>query len=158
MLKRNKKFCTENNLCFSCILCTHNDSASMNRACNKRLQKEAELAQTDETIKLSHDPDDIRKWKATIMGPIDSFYENHVFDLSISVPQEYPLVPPKIMFVTKIFHPNVRFESGEICLDILKKEWSPAWSLQSSCRAILAILSDPAHDSPLNCDAGNMVS
>ena len=48
-------------------------------------------------------------------------------------------------------------KTGEICLDILKKEWSPAWSIQSACRAIMALLSEPAADSPLNCDAGNMI-
>jgi len=32
-----------------------------------------------------------------------------------------------------------------------------AWGLQASCRAILALLSAPDADSPLNCDAGNMI-
>ena len=60
-------------------------------------------------------------------------------------------------FVTKVFHPNVHFRTGDVCLDILKKEWSPAWGVQAACRAILALLSDPDADSPLNCDAGNMI-
>lgn len=42
-------------------------------------------------------------------------------------------------------------------MDILKKEWSPAWGLQAACRAVLALLSDPDAESPLNCDAGNMI-
>jgi ubiquitin-protein ligase len=42
-----------------------------------------------------------------------------------------------------------------VCLDILKTAWTPAWTLQSVCRAIIALLSNPEADSPLNCDAGD---
>lgn len=77
-----------------------------------------------------------------------------VFELSVAAGADYPMRPPKIAFVTPIFHPNVLWRTGEICLDILKQNWTPAWDLQGACRAILALLSDPAADSPLNCDAG----
>ena len=43
----------------------------------------------------------------------------------------------------------------QVCLDILKTAWTPAWTLHSVCRAILALLSSPEADSPLNCDAGS---
>eukprot|EP01040_Poterioochromonas_malhamensis_P001010 gene1010-1072_t len=129
---------------------------------SKRLQKEhsqikKSTGSKDEILKLEPNSDNIMRWNATIQAPKDSYYEGFSFDLSIDVPSNYPLVPPVIKFKTKIFHPNVLFDSGEICLDILKKEWSPAWSLQSACRAIIALLADPAPDSPLNVDAGNML-
>ncbi len=56
--------------------------------------------------------------------------------------EDYPITPPSIIFITKIFH---------------QAEWSPAWNLSSACRAIIALLAEPAADSPLNCDAGNMI-
>lgn len=125
----------------------------------KRLRKELQCLekQPDEYIKLTANPDNIQMWRALIRAPSDSVYSGFMFDVSIDVGSDYPLTPPKMKFQTKIFHPNVLFETGEICLDILKKEWSPAWSLQSACRAIMSLLSDPAPDSPLNCDAGNML-
>lgn len=59
---------------------------------------------------------------------------------------------------TKIPHCNVDFRTGEICLDILKKEtWSPAWTLQSSVLAIVVLLDNPEPDSPLNIDMANLV-
>ena len=126
----------------------------------KRLRKEKEQlgnGESDKDIMLSCDSVDLLSWKAVILGPSDTPYEGYLFKLMIEVPNEYPLLPPKIRFATKIFHPNIHFKSGEICMDVLKRDWTPAWSLNSACRAILSLLSDPNAESPLNCDAGNMI-
>jgi len=125
----------------------------------KRLRKEAQNLEgsRDEDIQLRSVDADLLKWTAVLRGPPETPYAGFLFVVTIDVPETYPLVPPVMKFATKIFHPNVYFETGEICMDILKKEWSPAWSLQSACIAIHAILSEPNPDSPLNCDAGNML-
>lgn len=44
-----------------------------------------------------------------------------VFKLELFLPDDYPMTPPKIRFLTKIFHPNVD-KLGRICLDVLKSE------------------------------------
>lgn len=42
-----------------------------------------------------------------------------IFKLELFLPEDYPMTPPKIRFLTKIFHPNVD-KLGRICLDVLK--------------------------------------
>lgn len=131
----------------------------------KRLSRELLSIKRDlknhinETIYLQ--PTNVSKsllgWTALLKGPQDTPYEGGVFQLSISCNNQYPLRPPSMVFITKIFHPNINFHTGEICLDILKQEWSPAWGLQAACRAVLALMSDWDAESPLNCDAGNMI-
>ncbi|XP_024527629.1 protein PEROXIN-4-like [Selaginella moellendorffii] len=111
----------------------------------------------DSDIQLVCDDTNIHRWTAHIKGPAETPYHEGVFQLAISVPDNYPLLPPLVRFVTKIFHPNVHFKTGEICLDILKTAWSPAWTLQSVCRAVIALMAHPEADSPLNCDCGNLL-
>ena len=129
------------------------------RATMKRLRKELQLLrdEPDPDIALGDVTDDMKKWRTIIKGPEDSPYAGGTFELVIDIGHMYPFAPPNIRFATRVFHPNVHFETGEICLDILKSQWSPAWGIQASCRAITALLSGPAADSPLNCDAGNMI-
>lgn len=101
--------------------------------------------------------DNLWDWTGFVRGPIGTPYENRVFQIKISVPQDYPLQAPSVHFITSIFHPNIHWVTGELCVDILKEEWSPAWSLNSVCRAVLALLHDPNPSSPLNCDAANIL-
>ena len=130
---------------------------------NRLLKEYRELCdptKSDPDIELAlEDESDVFVWLAQLRGPADSPYEDGLFKLHIKCPPNYPLAPPKVSFVTPIFHPNVLFKTGEICLDILKPDsWTPAWTLQSVCRAVTALLSHPEADSPLNCDCGAPLS
>ena len=128
----------------------------------KRLRKEAQemravRASEEPDIRLRVKEDDLLEWVAWIRGPADTPYALGVFELEISVSPEYPVVPPTVRFVTPIFHPNVHGTTGEVCVDILKSEWTPAWTLLAACRAVRAVLEEPNAESPLNCDAGNLI-
>src|SRR6185369_17062585 len=70
---------------------------------------------------------DLTKWKAIIKGPDGSPYEKGKFELEIKFSNEFPFKPPTVLFKTVVFHPNISTK-GDICLDILKDQWSPALS------------------------------
>ncbi|RHY04066.1 hypothetical protein DYB25_011762, partial [Aphanomyces astaci] len=112
----------------------------------KRLRKElVELRKSPEAdMVLFPLEDTVTEWKAFIKAPADTPFQHRVFELRIVTTPLYPMEPPKMRFVTKIFHPNVHFVDGSICLDILKREWSPAWTLRAACLAVSSLLSDPA--------------
>ncbi|XP_041452030.1 ubiquitin-conjugating enzyme E2-16 kDa-like [Drosophila obscura] len=50
---------------------------------------------------------DIRHWVATILGPSDTPYAGGQFHLDIRFSEEYPFLPPRVIFTTKIYHCNV---------------------------------------------------
>lgn len=108
-------------------------------------------------IRLRVKEDDLLEWVAWIRGPSETPYAEGVFELEIKATPEYPVCPPTVRFVTPVFHPNVHGTTGEVCVDILKSEWTPAWTLLAACRAVRAVLEHPNADSPLNCDAGNLI-
>ena len=91
----------------------------------------------------------MRYFAVAIEGPTDSPYEKGVFQLELFLPADYPMAPPKVRFLTKIYHPNVD-KLGRICLDILKDKWSPALQIRTVLLSIQALLSAPNPDDPLD--------
>ena len=48
-----------------------------------------------------------RHFFVKIAGPEGTAYEGGMFHAELYLPDEYPMVPPKVLFRTKIFHPNI---------------------------------------------------
>ena len=126
---------------------------------NRRIQREMMKLKNEmsDEIWLKMKGDDIRNWFGVIKGPEDTPFQNHYFKIDFRFPENYPIDPPMVKFITPIFHPNIHFKKGDVCLDILKTEWSPAWSMFTVCTAIRLLLRDPVPDSPLNTLAGNLL-
>ena len=134
-------------------------TTNANMAARLRLSKELKEISRDKDASLVLAPrdDNLFTWTCALTGPSDTPYAGGRFHLLLRVPDTYPLAAPTVTFRTRIFHPNVHFKTGEVCLDILKTQWSPAWTLQSVCRAVAALMAHAEPDSPLNCDAGNLL-
>ncbi|KAG2642710.1 hypothetical protein PVAP13_2KG207800 [Panicum virgatum] len=104
----------------------------------RRIIKETQrlLSEPAPGISASPSEENMRYFNVMILGPSQSPYEGGVFKLELFLPEEYPMAPPKVRFLTKIYHPNID-KLGRICLDILKDKWSPALQIRTvllSCR------------------------
>ncbi|XP_069489701.1 ubiquitin-conjugating enzyme E2 T isoform X1 [Ambystoma mexicanum] len=96
--------------------------------------------------------DDLR---AQIVGGADTPYEKGIFNLELIIPERYPFEPPKIRFLTPIYHPNID-TAGRICLDILKLPpkgaWRPSLNISTVLTSIQLLMSEPNPDDPLMAD------
>jgi ubiquitin-conjugating enzyme (huntingtin interacting protein 2) len=59
-------------------------------------------------------------------------------------------------FITKIWHPNISSQTGAICLDILKDQWSPALTIKTALLSLQALLCSPEPDDPQDAEVANM--
>ncbi|XP_038053456.1 ubiquitin-conjugating enzyme E2 T-like isoform X4 [Patiria miniata] len=93
--------------------------------------------------------------QAQIIGDEKTPYSDGVFDLEIQVPERYPMEPPKVQFLTPIYHPNID-SVGRICLDLLKMppsgNWKPSLSIGTLLTSIKLLMSQPNPDDPLMAD------
>lgn len=92
---------------------------------------------------------------AEICGANDTPYCGGVFRLEINVPSEYPLKPPRVRFLTPIYHPNIDTQ-GRICLDTLtmppKGAWKPSLNISTLLTTVQALMSSPNPDDGLMVD------
>lgn len=93
---------------------------------------------------------------ALLFGPADTAYQGGAFRLRLVYDSDYPAVPPKGYFLTKIFHPNVSLK-GEICVNTLKRDWTADVTIAHIFTIVKCLLINPGPDSALNEDAGRLL-
>ncbi|KAG9246687.1 ubiquitin-conjugating enzyme/RWD-like protein [Calycina marina] len=138
-------------------------SSSSSRTPTKRILTELAAFNTSPppTIpSLTSSPTSLLSLRAILVSPPSQnlpAYTHGRWLLSIAIPPTYPIAPPVITFVTKICHPNIKFETGEICLDVLGERWTPVLGVVGALEAVGRLLGEPGVDSPLNVDVAALV-
>jgi ubiquitin-protein ligase len=81
----------------------------MASSASKRLFKEYKSLSSDPPEGITAGPvseDDMFLWEALIQGPEGTPFEGGIFPAELRFPKDYPLAPPKMKFVTDVWHPN----------------------------------------------------
>eukprot|EP01118_Nematostelium_gracile_P001365 TRINITY_DN113_c0_g1_i1.p1 TRINITY_DN113_c0_g1~~TRINITY_DN113_c0_g1_i1.p1 ORF type:complete len:253 (+),score=82.71 TRINITY_DN113_c0_g1_i1:99-761(+) len=104
------------------------------------------------------------EWTVWIEGPQGTDYEGGTFKAAISFPEDYPIAPPTLRFVSDFYHPNV-YPDGKVCISILhtpdpmnpeerpEETWRPIQTVESILVSVCSMLADPNFSSPANVDA-----
>ncbi|XP_063153415.1 ubiquitin-conjugating enzyme E2 T isoform X1 [Candoia aspera] len=122
-----------------------------------RLKRELQLLTTEPPpgITCWQNGNHINDLRAQILGCANTPYEKGVFDLEVVVPERYPFEPPKMRFLTPIYHPNID-SAGRICLDVLrlppKGAWRPSLNIATLLTSIQILMNEPNPDDPLMAD------
>ncbi|KAJ8594129.1 ubiquitin-conjugating enzyme [Rhizopogon salebrosus TDB-379] len=117
------------------------------------------------------DDNNLYEWEIMIIGPPDTPYEGGFFKARLTFPSEYPLQPPKMRFITPMWHPNI-YADGVVCISILHapgddqygyedagERWMPVHTVETILVSVISLLSSetPNTDSPANVDAAKEV-
>ncbi len=111
------------------------------------------------------DESDLYTWNVYLKGPGDTCYEEGIYRAQLHFPEDYPYSPPKLKFLSEIWHPNI-YDDGNVCISILhapgedemsgerpEERWLPTQNASTILLSVLSMLSDPNIFSAANVDS-----
>lgn len=114
------------------------------------------------TLPYSGDEDvDWTRFEVAIIGPVHyssgkvltpsmntddtrpSPYADGLFRIRLIIPDDYPRSAPSIEFLTKIWHPNIHYETGKPCIDLLREQWKATMTIKDLLLILRDLLASP---------------
>ena len=119
-----------------------------------RMTKDISELQLPNTCETEFDDIDDLLNLRLVISPDEGLYRGGKFVFTLKATPVYPHEPPKVKCATKIYHPNIDLE-GNVCLNILREDWTPVLTIQSIVYGLQYLLLEPNPDDPLNKEAAN---
>ncbi|XP_032381438.1 uncharacterized protein LOC116695341 isoform X2 [Etheostoma spectabile] len=92
---------------------------------------------------------DFTFWKILMDGPPDTAYEKGAFELFCQFGPDYPVKPPLVRFVTRVYHCNIN-SVGRICHNIFDRNYNAQITMRDILNAVYGLLIVPEPDDPLD--------
>ena len=128
----------------------------MSNSVTKRIMKDLKCLRKIPDIDLVWNEEYPDIIECTLKGPEDTIYKNGKWRISLVFPEQYPFKSPSIGFKDKIYHPNIDYKSGSVCLNVLNENWSPIYTAEHIITTFLPqLLTYPNPDDPLNIEAAD---
>ena len=104
-----------------------------------------------------HDEDNVLTGYALIIGPKDTPYEYGYYFFKLQFPENYPSLPPKVIFCTNDgrtrFNPNL-YRNGKCCVSILNTWSGEQWTSCLTIKSVLLTISTLLCNNPLLNEPG----
>ncbi|XP_038193036.1 ubiquitin/ISG15-conjugating enzyme E2 L6 isoform X3 [Arvicola amphibius] len=85
-------------------------------------------------------------------------YNLKAFRLRIDFPREYPLKPPTLKFITKIYHPNIS-KDGLVCLPLVSiGNWKPYTKTYQVLEALIMLVNKPNLEEPVQLELAELLT
>lgn len=121
-----------------------------------RIQKDLSLLEPDDSVSIIfNNPDDLTEFTLAVT-PSTGPWNGGVYQFNFSIQQDYPFSPPKVVCATKIYHPNVSFYDGKVCLG-MRDWWRPINDVSTVIHGLCDIFRNPVVDMPVNAQAADLL-
>jgi ubiquitin-protein ligase len=103
---------------------------------------------------------DLQRWKIEFLGLEGGHLAGVALPAELRFPGEFPWKPPRVLLQPAPWHPNVRWDTGEVCASLLKQAgpndqegWLLIHDLEALALSVLSALEWPSTNWPANVEA-----